>query len=115
MIINYRSKFGNQKLTTADGKFDSKLEYYRYQQLRLLERAGKISALERQKEFVLIDKSTYGNKIVYRADFAYKIGNEIVVEDCKSDATITPVYKLKKRLLAERYGLKIREIKKEDI
>ena len=105
-----KPKYGNKKLTTTDGKFDSKLEYYRWCELVILEKAGQIKALKRQVRFVLIDKSTHGREIAYVADFTYYKGNELIVEDTKSKATMTPVYKLKKRLLAERYGIKITEI-----
>lgn len=91
------NKYGAKK-TTVDGiVFDSKLEANRWCELRLLERAGVIKDLERQKEYVLIDKSKYGRKIVYKADFVYttKDGKE-VIEDTKSSATKTQVYLLKK-------------------
>ena len=37
-----------------------------------------------------------------------------VKEDCKCEATKTPLYKLKKRLLAEKYGYLIKEITCDD-
>lgn len=35
-----------------------------------------------------------------------------VVEDCKSEITKTPVYKIKKKLILQRYGITIKEIEK---
>lgn len=104
------SKYHNTKFTADGYTWDSNKEYNRWRELKLLQRAGEIWALERQKEYVLINKSRYGRKIVYRADFVYQTTNGTVVEDVKSEATKTPLYKLKKRLLAERYGIVIKEI-----
>jgi len=53
-----RSKYRNRK-TVVDGiTFDSKREAARWQELKLLERAGEITELERQVEYVtFISKS----------------------------------------------------------
>lgn len=94
-------------------KFDSRREFERWLELKQLERAGKIRGLERQKAFVLIDKSEYGRRIVYKCDFTYQEASSgaKIVEDVKSPITQkNPVYRLKKRLLAERYGIVIREV-----
>lgn len=56
-------KYKNEVITTTDGKFDSKLEHYRWCELKLLLRARKITNLKRQVKFVLIDKSKYGREI----------------------------------------------------
>lgn len=107
-----KPKYGNEKVESTDGKFDSKLEYYRWCDLKLLEKAKQITELKRQVKFVLIDKSKYGREISYMADFTYIQGNKLIVEDTKSSATKTPLYRLKKRLMAERYGIIIKEIEK---
>ena len=107
-----KPKYGNKTLITTDGKFDSKLEYYRWCELIILERAKKITELKRQVKFVLIDKSKYGREISYIADFTYIQDGKLVVEDTKSTATKTRLYCLKKRLLAERYGIVIQEIER---
>lgn len=109
-IIGKTKKYRNEEVTTTDGKFDSKLEYYRWCELKTLERLGEIFELKRQVRFVLIDKSKHGREIVYVADFAYYKNRKLVVEDTKSKATKTPLYRLKKRLLAEKYEIEIREI-----
>jgi recombinational DNA repair protein RecR len=105
-------KFKNKSITTTDGKFDSELEYCRWCELLILQKAGKITNLKRQVKFVLIDKSKHGKEICYIADFTYYDGNKHVVEDTKSTATKTPLYRLKKRLLAERYGITIKEVER---
>ena len=107
-----KPKYGNKKVETTDGKFDSQLEYYRWCELKLLEKAKQITNLKRQVKFVLIDKSTYGREITYMADFTYIQGEKLVVEDTKSEITKTPLYRLKKRLMAERYGIEIKEVER---
>ena len=108
-------KYNNEKVSVNGEVFDSKLEFYRYQQLKILERARAIKDLKRQEKFTLIDKSEYGREIAYIADFTYTEDGKKVVEDTKSKATKTPLYRLKKRLLAERYGIKIKEVTREQI
>ena len=99
--------------TEIDGiKFDSIKEAKRYQELKLMERAGNIKDLRLQVPYVLIEKSKYGQAIKYLADFVYfdNDKNKEIVEDTKTGPTATPLYKLKKRLLAERYGIEVFEL-----
>lgn len=104
------SKFGNQT-TVKDGKgFESKREADRYQELSLLLAAGLIKDLRTQVPYIIVPESAHGPQLVYIADFVYidtKTGKE-VVEDAKGFKTA--VYKLKKRLMAERHGIIIREV-----
>lgn len=105
-----KSKYNNIK-TTVDGiPFDSIKEAKRYAELKLLQRGNIISSLETQVKFEIIPRSKYGQARYYIADFTYIENGEKVVEDVKSKATLTPVYNLKKRLIAEKYDIKIREI-----
>lgn len=100
-------KYHNSK-TVIDGiRFDSKKEAKRYLELKILEKAGVIKDLKRQVPYILIDKSRYGRAIKYVADFVYYEGDKLVVEDVKG--VRTPVYKLKKRLMAERFGIEVKE------
>jgi len=101
------SKYNAVKTVLDDIKFDSKKEAKRYIQLKQMERAGLIKKLRLQVPFVLVDKSCYGREIKYVADFVYVENDVEIVEDVKG--VKTPVYKLKKRLMAERYGIKIKE------
>lgn len=48
------SKYNSRKVVTDEGVFDSVREYRRWRELLLLERAGKITRLQRQVKFVLI-------------------------------------------------------------
>lgn len=95
------------KRTTIDGiTFASQKEAKRYQELKLLERGGVISALAMQVPYVL---SVNGDKICkYIADFAYVENATLVIEDAKGFKT--PVYRLKKKLLKALYGIEIREV-----
>lgn len=100
-------KYHNCK-TIVDGiRFDSKKEAKRYLELKILEKEGQISHLKLQFPFILISPSKYGRAIKYVADFVYYEGNKRVVEDVKG--VRTPVYKLKKRLMAEIYGIEVKE------
>ena len=103
------NKFHAKKCTFNGLTFDSKHERDRYIELTLMEKAKAIQDLKCQVSFPLIPKSKYGREIKYVADFTYYCEGELVVEDTKSPATKTPLYRLKKRLLAEKYGLVIKE------
>ena len=72
-----------------------------------MEQAKAIQDLKLQVTFPLIKKSKYGREIKYVADFTYYDNGHLVVEDAKGYRT--DVYKLKKRLLAELYGIEIKE------
>jgi hypothetical protein len=82
-------------------------ESVRYLELRNLERAGIIKNLERQPEFEI----AINGKLIfkYRADYAYDEDGVRVIEDFKSEATKTPVYRIKKKAVEAAYGIKIRE------
>ena len=94
-----RNKF-NAKPTVVDNvRFDSKREASRYCHLKLLSQTGAIFDLELQPKY---DLMCNGQKIgFYKADFRYRTASgERVVEDVKGGPTATPVYKLKKKILA---------------
>mgnify|MGYP002519560608 CR=1 FL=1 len=104
------NKFGAKKVTDpfTGEKFDSKAEYHRWCELRLLERAGKISRLKRQVKYELIPKQDGERACNYVADFVYidSDGNT-VVEDTKG--VRTDAYKIKRKLMLYKYGIKIKE------
>lgn len=96
--------------TVIDGiRFASKAEARRYQELRLLERAGEITALELQPRYP-IHSRTGERVMVYVADFRYlaKGARVPTVEDVKG--VRTPVYRLKKKFAEAEYGIQIKEI-----
>lgn len=123
------SKYYNIKTKTLDGLvFDSYKEASRWEQLRLLERAGKISNLERQVTYELIPaqyetyerysktgkrlsdgKRLVERKVEYIADFVYtNEKGECIVEDTKG--VKTKDYILKRKLMLLVHGIKIREV-----
>lgn len=126
------NKYHNRKTITSDGiVHDSQKEANRWCELKLLERAGKITDLKRQVEYELIPDQyeTYerygknGNKLkdgiklierrcVYMADFVYTdlATGQTVVEDTKSVATKTKEYIIKRKLLLYVHGIRITEI-----
>ena len=126
------SKYGAQKIKIDGIVFDSRKEAYRYGELKLLQRAGKIQNLELQKEFVLIP--TYWETVLtgeyykrgekkglpktkkicieqgvsYIADFCYIENGRTVVEDTKGFKTKD--YIIKRKLMLHVHGIKIKEI-----
>ena len=105
----FGAKYGNTKVNVDGMHFDSKREAARWQELRLLERAGEISDLRRQVRYELVPKLPGERPVDYIADFVYrdKNGNE-VVEDVKG--VRTQVYIIKRKLMLWRHGIRIREV-----
>ena len=107
------NKYHNKKCEYNGIKFDSIKERNYYIKLEYLQRAGEITELKRQVEFVLIETfkledKTY-RKTKYIADFTYKDKNgKYHVVDTKGIKT--DVYLLKKKLMAWKYGIEIEEI-----
>lgn len=103
------NKYGAKKVTAPDGTvFDSKREFHRWCELRLLERAGKISKLQRQVGFELIPKQVGERACSYVADFVYcDATGKTVVEDCKGYRT--EGYKIKRKLMLWVHGIKVKE------
>ena len=121
------NKYGNRKVTTIGGEvFDSQREAMRYQELRLLERAGAIKNLKRQVPFELIpaqrEPGTVGKRgkvvqgkviekaVSYIADFVYtdSTTGETVVEDTKGFRTKD--YVIKRKLMLYMHHIRINEI-----
>lgn len=119
-----RSKYGAKKITRDGITFDSKREAKRYGELLLLERAGAITELQRQVEFVLIpaqrEPDTIGkrggvikgkvleHKCSYVADFVYKEDGKLVVEDTKGFRTKD--YVIKRKLMLWVHNIRIKEV-----
>lgn len=108
------SKYGNRTVILDDQIFDSQHEMHRWVELRYMERAGLIKNLARQVPYELIPAQRRNGRVIerackYIADFAYqtKDGKEIV-EDAKGYRT--EVYKIKKKLMLEKYGIEIQEV-----
>lgn len=125
----------NKYNARKSGGFDSRKEERRFQELRLLERAGEIDNLRTQVKYVLIPAQreesgevfTRGrnkgqrkpgrvieHEVSYYADFVYHDINtdREVVEDVKGyrDSEAYKLYVIKRKLMLWRYGIRIREV-----
>lgn len=115
MWRNYNSKYNARKKSVDGITFDSQREAMRYSELKMLKMAGEIKDLQLQPEFML-QESFIDNKgakhrpIIYKADFMYMEGSQVVVEDVKGMETA--VFKLKKKMFLKQYpGIDFRIIK----
>ena len=114
--VEKRAKYGNRKVELDGETFDSVKEYSRWQELKLMERAGEIYELQRQVPFVVIpaQRDDRGKlverEVKYIADFTYreKCGNRLVVEDTKGMKTRE--YILKRKMMLYRLGIRIQEV-----
>jgi hypothetical protein len=99
-------KYRNRPCIYDGIKFQSEHERDRWIELNLMLKAGQINKLRRQTRFELIPT------VYYVSDFDYidVVSGEYVVEDAKSEPTKTPVYRLKKKLMAHLRNITIREI-----
>lgn len=121
------AKYGNKKILADGITFDSKKEYRRYCELKLLEKAGKVSDLQLQVSFELVPPQyeyyeRYGKKgqrlkdgkrlleraVTYKADFVYMENGQTIVEDTKGLRTTE--YIIKRKLMLYVHGIRIREI-----
>lgn len=122
-------KYRNRKQTVNGIRFDSMREAARYKELLLMQKAGVIKGLELQVRFVLIPEQRGPSPGVYRsgphkgepkpgciiekeccyiADFVYLENGAAVVEDAKG--VRTREYIIKRKLMLERYGIRVREV-----
>lgn len=109
----YHSKYKSRKAIVDGIEFDSQKEARRFRELRLLERAGKITGLEWQVKFELIPAQRIDEKVVeractYIADFVYFENGKKVVEDTKGFKTKD--YIIKRKLMLWVHGIRIKEV-----
>lgn len=88
------SKYHSTPAERGELRFDSQKEARRYDELMVMLRAGIISDLRLQQQFTLQESymTETGERIRavrYTADFSYKFGSKLVVEDVKSAPTRT--------------------------
>ena len=106
-------KYGNKKVTRDGRTFASKHEAKRYTELQIFQRAGLISDLKTQVPFLLIpaqydeEHRCIERSCKYVADFTYMEDGQLVVEDAKGMKT--DVYRIKKKMMLYKYGIRIRE------
>lgn len=104
-------KYRNVPVVVDGIRFASKREAARYGELKLLERAGEVTDLTLQTPFVLAPAVKLQGRrrpaLVFLADFVYRRGGQLVVEDCKGFRT--EVYRVKRHLMATVHGIEILE------
>ena len=124
-----KSKYRSRKVERDGIIFDSVKEANRWRELTLLEKAGEITDLQRQVEFVLIpdqrEPDTIGKrggikkgkiierKCSYVADFIYKDREgKTHVEDVKGykEGGAYRVFVIKRKLMYCVYGVRIEEV-----
>jgi hypothetical protein len=103
-----RLKFRNKPTTLGGLRFSSRAEAKRYGELLLLERAGAITNIVCQPVVPLIINGMIIGR--YIGDFSYNQDSALIIEDVKSPATRTPLYRLKKKLVKALHNIDIVEI-----
>lgn len=108
-------KYRNKPIIYDNQKFDSIKEKDRYLFLKTLETVGEIKNLRRQVKYILLPKTKEQRETCYYADYVYaeRNGNgewKDIVEDVKSSATKTQLFKLKKKLMKAKHNITIREV-----
>lgn len=108
-------KYHNTKVKVDGITFDSKREAARWQELKLLEKAGKIRGVRRQVRYRLIPQQKMSDgrherPVDYVADFVYVDCGDgaTVVEDAKGMKTKD--YIIKRKLMKYVHGVEIREV-----
>lgn len=110
-----KTKYGSRKDTRGELRFDSQKEARRYDELMVMLRTGIISDLRLQPQFTLQESyvTETGERIRairYTADFSYKFGGKLVVEDVKSKPTRTKEYLRNRKFMRSKFGIDIQEI-----
>lgn len=111
--IKQKLKYGNEKIKAYGITFDSTKEYKRYNQLKLLKKAGEIINFKHQYPM----KYDIDGKWIftYKADFlvTYPDGS-FEIEDVKGfdkktgKFLTTPLFNLKKKLIEAKFKVKIK-------
>lgn len=137
-VMVRKNKLGNKSIVIDGIEFQSIREGRRYNELKLLQRAGIISNLELQKKYELIPaqyetvetgeyykigdkkgqpktkKVCVEQSLVYNADFVYQENGKTIVEDAKGyrDTSSAPYAKfvIKRKLMLWIHGIRIREV-----
>lgn len=128
-----KRKYNNKKIIVDGIKFDSKKEALRYKELKMLEKAGIISNLQRQVKYTLIPaqyertdevytrgkdkgKPKKGRLIerecAYYADFVYMQDGNTIVEDVKGyrDGQAYNLFVIKRKLMLYVHGIIVKEL-----
>ena len=100
------SKYRAQPVRDEDGYFASKKEHKHWQVLKLRERAGEISKLERQVRFKLDHNGIH--ICDYVADFVYFEGPRRIICDVKG--YVTPEFRLKSKMMKAFYSIDVETV-----
>ena len=103
-----KSKYRAQPVVTDEGRFASKKEWADWCALKVREKAGLISDLERQVTFALSINNQKICSYVADAVFVDTTTKQRIVADSKGVST--PVFKLKKRLMKALLNITVQEI-----
>jgi hypothetical protein len=91
--------------------FDSRAEFQRAQELKMLVKAGKIKNLEFQVRFPLnVTSFNCKNTLLYTyvSDYCYEEDGEYVVEDVKNKNVISDIAATKLKHFAIQYGFEVK-------
>ena len=104
------SKFKAIPTSTADGQsFRSILEANFYKRMWVLQQAGEVILIEREVRYELIVNGLF--IAAYLMDFRITNADGTMrYIDCKSTATKTPLYLMKKQLMKALYDIEIEEV-----
>ena len=115
-----KRKYNNRPEQRGNVHFDSQKEARRYDELLMLQTAQRIRNLKLQPQFTLQESylTPEGDRvraIRYVADFSYEVPAgegqwRLVVEDVKSKATKTKQYEMKRKMMLNRFCIKIEEV-----
>ncbi len=104
------SKYKAIPTETQDGqKFKSALEANYYKRCWALQQVGEVTKIEREVRYELVVNGHF--VAAYMMDFriTYRDGRVDHI-DCKSDATLTPLYRIKKQLMKAIHGIDLIEV-----
>lgn len=104
------SKYGGVPTQTADGeKFQSHHEANYYNTLLLRQRAGEVKEFEKQVRYEIVVNGVFICE--YILDFRVTLADDTVEHiDTKSSGTMTPTYRLKKKLMFAVHGITLKEV-----
>lgn len=110
------NKYHSKKIDSADGKFDSAVEYKRWCYLKELRAEGRIENLVRQVPYTLIPAQYKEGKCLFRecryvSDMEYDIveTGEHIVEDVKG--IILPIFRLKQKMMFYLFRVEVKVVK----
>ena len=110
-----QTKYHSTPTERAGIRFDSQKEARRYDELMTMLRRGIITDLRLQPQFTLqesyvTETGARVRAIRYTADFSYRLGGQLVVEDVKSRATRTKEYLRNRKFMRAKFGVEIQEV-----